>query len=99
MDLYFLPFFIYIFWLFQFPNKDDTHAKAQTPLTEDDILNRNSVKRLSSRLAAEAARKGKEEARSKKLAERMVCFSTNIVYVPALTLHVRFFTGCSGRGG
>jgi hypothetical protein len=39
---------------------------------EDDILNRHSVKRLSSRISADANRKEKEEARTKKLNEKMV---------------------------
>jgi len=60
--------------------KDDKPgAAAAKSISEDDILNRHAVKRLSTRISAEAARKEKEEARSKKLAEKMVlCVHTGV---------------------
>jgi hypothetical protein len=44
------------------------------PSTHDeDVFNRHTVKKLSSRVSADAARKVKEATRIKKISERMVC--------------------------
>ena len=43
-------------------------------LLDDDLMNRNELKRISGKVSLDATKKQKEESRSKKLAERLVIF-------------------------
>lgn len=52
-----------------------------TPALDEEVFNRNSVKKHSTRISADAARKEKEATRIKKISERMVHHS----YIPCIT--------------